>query len=853
VGFTYDADGQITRKTYSGGTHVDYQYDARGNLTSATDATGTTTLTYNANDYLTRIDYPGPGGRWLAYTYDSGGRRATSTDQLGHQLHYQYDAVGRLSRITDESSAQVVLYEYDAAGRMARKTLGNGVYTTYDYDAAGQLLHLVNHKADATVLSRFDYSYDSRGRRVSMGTLDGAWTYGYDDIGQLTRAVFVSTNPAIADQDLLYVYDAMGNRIRTVENGVATTYTTNNLNQYTQVGNTTYTFDADGNLVSETSPSGTVLYSYDDENRLIAVQKGADAWAYTYDAFSQRVAAKRNGVTTHYTIDPIGLGNMVGEYDQAGDLVGAYVYGFDLLSRTSALGGSVWYTFDALGSTSELSNPLGGVVSNYVYLPFGAVLEATGSMPNTFLFVGAFGVSDEGNGLSYMRGRFSSTGLARFVGVDPIGLIGGDVNLQRYVENNPISNIDPSGLQANCEYKYGGWIPTHRYVQDKDGWQYHYGPATLWDFFTGRGRHIKIRIRQDGTYEGGVLGYGYYCYADFKENCWGQSERDYKTYCAPSKDPADPPEPPKEPLGGGAGGIGGAVDPNQKLGPSGFGPAGYITPSTPLPYRIDFENDATATAPAQNVTITDQLDADLDWSTFALTEVGFGDHLIAVPANTQYFETTVPVHYNNQDFEVQIEVGINLATGQVFAHFFSVDPNTSLPPDVLTGFLPPEDGTGRGMGYIAYRIDQKPGLITGTELRNIALISFDGQPWIATNQVDPHDPAAGIDPAKEALNTIDAGAPTSAVVSLQSTRTAPDFDAHRTRLPRHLDRHRRRWWLRHRQPRHLRLHRRWQLHPLARRHHRRFRNLLRPSRPQLRLLQHRTGQRRPPRSRPGNA
>jgi hypothetical protein len=133
------------------------------------------------------------------------------------------------------------------------------------------------------------------------------------------------------------------------------------------------------------------------------------------------------------------------------------------------------------------------------------------------------------------------------------------------------------------------------------------------------------------------------------------------------------------------------------------------------------------------------------------------------------------MHYNGQDFEVQIEAGINLATGQVFAHFYSIDPDTSLPPDVLTGFLPPEDGTGRGMGHVSYLIDQKPGLATGTEIRNIALISFDGQPWIATNQIDPHNPAAGTDPAKEALNTIDAGAPTSAVQPLPPTRTRPDF------------------------------------------------------------------------------
>jgi YD repeat-containing protein len=51
---------------------------------------------------------------------------------------------------------------------------------------------------------------------------------------------------------------------------------------------------------------------------LIAVQQGADAWAYTYDAFGQRVMASHNGIAIHYTIDPVGLGNVVGEYDAAG-------------------------------------------------------------------------------------------------------------------------------------------------------------------------------------------------------------------------------------------------------------------------------------------------------------------------------------------------------------------------------------------------------------------------------------------------------------------------------------------------------------------------------------------------------
>ena len=55
---------------------------------------------------------------------------------------------------------------------------------------------------------------------------------------------------------------------------------------------------------------------------------------------------------------------------------------------------------------------------------------------------------------------------------------------------------------------------------------------------------------------------------------------------------------------------------------------------------------------------------------------------------------------------------------------------------------------------------------TGTSLRNVALISFDNQAAIATDQVDPLNPAAGIDPAKQCLNMIDAADPTSRVNSL---------------------------------------------------------------------------------------
>lgn len=82
------------------------------------------------------------------------------------------------------------------------------------------------------------------------------------------------------------------------------------------------------------------------------------------------------------------------------------------------------------------------------------------------------------------------------------------------------------------------------------------------------------------------------------------------------------------------------------------------------------------------------------------------------------------------------------------------------------GFLPPENGTGRGQGHVSYTVRAKSGLPTGAQLRNVALISFDNQPAISTDQVDPNSPAAGTDPNKQALITMDAIAPTSHVASL---------------------------------------------------------------------------------------
>jgi RHS repeat-associated protein len=467
VVYTYDSAGQPTKQTLADGSVSTFAYDSHGNLTTAVDSTGTTTLSYDSGDRLTKIVYP--TGRFLAYTYDNAGRRTKMVDQSGFTVNYAYNALGLLSTLTDGTGATIIAYTYNSLGQLAREDKGNGAYTTYQYDADGNVWHLVNYSSTGTVDSRFDYAYNALGQQTSMTTLDGAWTYGYDVIGELTSAVFVSSNPAVSNQNLAYTYDANGNRTQTVVNGATTSYTTNNLNQYTKVGNTTYQYDKDGNLVSSTANSVTTTYTYDSLDRLVGMTAPTDTWVFSYDALGSLAATTHNGQLTTSLIDPTGLGNVVGTYSGSGASVANYTYGLELVSQVTA-GTKDYYDFDALGSTVGLTGPSGAVLSTYSYLPFGGLLNSTGTTANPFTFVGQWGTQALGNGLDWMGARFYDSSTGRFTSRDPLNALGGGTNLYHYAGNNPITNIDPSGLQT-LTFGAGeilevtlGYNPTNKHV-----------------------------------------------------------------------------------------------------------------------------------------------------------------------------------------------------------------------------------------------------------------------------------------------------------------------------------------------------------------------------------------------------
>ncbi len=175
-------------------------------------------------------------------------------------------------------------------------------------------------------------------------------------------------------------------------------------------------------------------------------------------------------------------------------------------------------------------------------------------------------------------------------------------------------------------------------------------------------------------------------------------------------------------------------DPNEKIGPTGSDEDNLITLQQALPYTIYFENLPDATAPAVDVSITDQLDLDLDWRKFRLGEITFGDTAIIVPDNRSYWHTTIDL--DPLDLVLEIDAGINAFAGEAHWYFNTIDPNTGQPPlDPFAGFLLPNDTTGRGEGHVTFTIKAKGDLVEGTEITNSATIVFDTNDPIETNEV----------------------------------------------------------------------------------------------------------------------
>ena len=153
-----------------------------------------------------------------------------------------------------------------------------------------------------------------------------------------------------------------------------------------------------------------------------------------------------------------------------------------------------------------------------------------------------------------------------------------------------------------------------------------------------------------------------------------------------------------------------------------------------MEYKIKFENDPNATAPAQLVSITCPLDSGLDLATFKVGAFAFDTHVSDAGFNSFYYKGLINATEKTRTI-VFVQATLDVVRSEARWLFQALDPNTGLPPtNPLIGFLPPNNGTS-GQGYVTFQIRVKQSLATNTQIRENATIIFDENPPIGTSTI----------------------------------------------------------------------------------------------------------------------
>lgn len=454
--FTYDTRDNLLIRTEAG-QRIEYTYNALSRSTQVTTPDDTLTLTFDAVGNPLTIEN---NDSQLAFVYDPLNRiREVQTVDRGHQpattLTYTYDALGNRQQVMDSaggltqlnynaadfltsiqtSASGIVSQTFDAAGRLAQVAFPNAATAAYQYDEQGLLTSLVHSIGSGTTLSDLAYAYNAVGSISEVTEGSETRTFTYDTLRQLTEG-----GTTVAPEQ--YAYDAAGNR---VSSHLSTEYMHDAANRLLEDDGFTYTYDARGNVLTKTARSDGAIttYTYDALNRLRAINLPDGTTAtYRYDGLGRRIAKDVNGAITRYVYDGP---HILLEYDGSNALQARYTHGHRLDQVLSMVRGDevFFYHADHLGSIRAITDIQGTVVNRYTYESYGRMVQDTTGVHNPFTYAGR--EHDAESGLYYYRARYYDARMGRFLSEDPIGLLGRDLNLYRYVLNNPQNLVDPSG------------------------------------------------------------------------------------------------------------------------------------------------------------------------------------------------------------------------------------------------------------------------------------------------------------------------------------------------------------------------------------------------------------------------
>ena len=349
---TENADGSWTFVRQHGDS---YSFSSSGVLTAVTDRNGyATSLSYSGGvlSAITSAD-----GQSLTVATNSSGQVTAITDPLGHETTYGYDSSGDLTSVTD-SDGDEWQYGYNSVGDMTTLEDPDENITTTTFDSENRVLTQTQHSGAETQYAYSGDPFSGTGGITLITDPDGdeeQQQYSDGELTSLTKGYGTS-----GAQTWSYGYDPLTGGLTSSENPNGKT--------------TTYTYDADGNMLTKTDPSG-------------------DEWEWTYNAFDEVLSAEDpDGVTTTNTYNSDGdlLTSSTPLLNGSGATIGTqetqYSYGNSSLpgyptaienpdDKTSE------YSYGSRGQLSSVTNPLGDE-SSFSYDADGRMLTAVSAKGN---------------------------------------------------------------------------------------------------------------------------------------------------------------------------------------------------------------------------------------------------------------------------------------------------------------------------------------------------------------------------------------------------------------------------------------------------------------------------------------